>query len=76
MRSGHLVIVVPCILCCHQLGAFSVQTQEAGPLREERKKAPGDIVKYTDDFLLKFREVRTCQCTVNNSPVDLPSCVE
>ncbi|BDA41688.1 Eukaryotic translation initiation factor isoform 4G-1 [Coccomyxa sp. Obi] len=33
------------------------KTQEAGPLREERKKAPGDIIKYTDDFLLKFREV-------------------
>ena len=74
LGTDRLVNVVPCILCCHQL-ASSVQTQEAGPLREERKKAPGDIIKYTDDFLLKFREVHTYPCTLNNSALVLPSCV-
>lgn len=34
-----------------------VQTLDAGPPKEERKKPPGEVIRYTQDFLMKFSEV-------------------
>ena len=39
---------------CHHRPA--VQPQDVGPAKVERKKPPGEIIRYEMDFLLKFQE--------------------
>ena len=34
-----------------------LQTLDAGPPKEERKKPPGEIIRYGNEFLMKFQEV-------------------
>jgi hypothetical protein len=40
------------------LSAFVVQVVSANPPEERKKKAPGEVIRYSRDFLMKFVQVR------------------
>ena len=48
-----------------------LQTLDAGPPKEERKKPPGEIIRYSQEFLMKFSEVGCKQHIV----VEFPRCL-
>ena len=39
---------------------FPLQTVSTNPPEERKKKAPGEIIRYSRDFLMKFVQVRHC----------------
>ena len=44
-------------VCSHYHHRRGVQIQDVGPAKVERRKPPGEIIRYEMEFLMKFSEV-------------------